>query len=179
MDKIMNNIIKQSKEALSQVTQIISMQYQKMVKAYQLEQQAAMEQQRKQNVQLNQMYLQDALFHILQSMNVHPNLTAITSNKNLIPCKLQNMSSNVCSFEWTKKTYETICLNDLKQVTDQINTTILMEHKRLCYVYQSSDAMRQTYLLQNYYALFKGFRVIDIKDMGIYVKVSVVYCHIK
>ena len=125
-----------------------------------------------------QVLLHDALGNILRECTISSKLCKITYVTDLIPS-----GYNICPdgstayyFRWTKfNPDEVISITTCDRIQKKINCAIDTITKRYGMVYQMLDEWMKPQFIQNYPALYNGFRVIKCTDATDDIIVTVVF----
>lgn len=124
---------------------------------------------------MGQIYIQEALGQVLHTTNILPDLCSIENCTDLVPCGYTIDEVSIYSYRWLKKTPKRISTTMLEIARQKINSAINIETRRMSIVYQKLCDYEKMVFIQQYPAFYTGFHVVNIKDAGTDVIISVAY----
>ena len=132
-------------------------------------------QQQEQVACMGQIYIQEALGQVLHATSILPDLCSIENYTDLVPNGYTIDEVSIYSYRWLKKTPDKISTTNLEIAKQKINSAINLETRKMSMVFQNLSDDEKLYFIHQYPAFYTGFHVVNIKDAGTDVIISVVY----
>ena len=164
------------KDLLQKATQMMNLQYQKSKDAWRQNQNQQMMQQQIQSANFAQIHMQEALGRTLSTTQILPQLSAITCPAELVPagCRISG-NGNIYFFRWLKTNPQSISTMLLGIGVQKINSAIEIERRKMNQSFQALPDNLKVWFVQQYPALYNGFHVVGLKDVGTDVIIAAVF----